>query len=432
MNRVISGQFGGRAELRADRHALQSVESGGRAHRDRGAWRCAGLGLLTIWLLAGCSYLPFERQPPRPGRTTLGSPLVILPAETIGNYLIIEAKWDRAGPYRFLVDTGTSITLVSPALARRYPGRHGPPHSAPRVPVRGADGDMTELPAASLRRLDLGEAKFEDVPVLVYDCAPLSAHLGVPIDGVLGFPLFRETLLTLDYPGSRVLLQPANVDPLMPGTIIPFDDPSKVPLIQVRLGNRSFLSLIDSGSDADFSLNPVGLEPRFAVPPRLGATIGTIIVGDQVQQIGRLAEAIVIGDQVFEQPIVDLTDELSTVGSGMLRHFAVTFDQRRNQVTFYRPSREAIATPSRRSPGVSFSKTPAYWKVAGVISGSPAETAGIRLGDLVTRINGEPVARWNLRRYEALVATADEVALTFLNGAAESAPKPVRVFNLVP
>ena len=362
----------------------------------------------------------------------MGSPLVILPAETIGNYLIIEAKWDREGPYRFLVDTGTSITLVTPALARRYPGRSGAPHSAPRVPVRGADGDMTELPASSLRRLGLGEARFEDVPVLVYDCAPLSAHLGVPIDGLLGFPLFRETLLTLDYPGSRVLLQPARADTLMPGTVVAFDDPSKVPLIPVRLGNRSFLSLIDSGSDADFSLNPVGLEPRFAVPPRLGATVGTIIVGDRVQQIGRLADSIVIGGHVFERPIVDLTDELSTVGSGMLRHFVVTFDQQRNQVTFYRDSREAIVTPSRRSTGVSFNKTPVYWKVAGVIPGSPAESGGIRLGDLVTRINGEPVTRWNLRRYEALVASADEVALTLLNGAAESAPKSVRVFDLVP
>ena len=41
-----------------------------------------------------------------------------------------------------------------------------------------------------------------DVDVLIYDCEPLSAHLGVRIDGVLGFPLFRETLLTLGLSGQ--------------------------------------------------------------------------------------------------------------------------------------------------------------------------------------------------------------------------------------
>jgi len=300
------------------------------------------------------------------------------------------------------------------------------------VPVRGADGDMTELPATSLRRLELGPARFEDVPALVYDCAPLSAHLGVRIDGVLGFPLFRDTLLTLDYPGSRVLLQPANSNTLTPGTVIQFDDRSKVPLIQVRMGNRNFISLIDSGSDSDFSLNPVGLEPQFAEAPRIGATVGTIIVGDRVQRIGRLAESISIAGHVFERPIVDLTDELSTVGSGMLRHFAVTFDQERNRVTFHRESREPIATPPRRSAGVSFNKTPAYWKVAGVIPGSPADGAGIHLGDLVTRINGEPVSRWDLRRYERAIASTGEIALTLLNGTAESEPRRISVFDLVP
>lgn len=388
--------------------------------------------LLAGLLLSGCSVLPFHREPPRPGQTTLGSPLIILPAETIGNYLIVEVKWDRDGPYRFLVDTGTSITLVTPALARRYPGRFPPPSTAPRVPVKGANGELTELPATSLRRLELGAARFEDVPALIYDCAPLSAHLGVKIDGVLGFPLFRETLLTLDYPGSRVLLQPARTNALVPGTVIGFDDQSKVPLIQVRLGQRTFAALIDSGSDSFFSLNPVGLAPQFAEPPRAGATVGTIIVGDRVERIGRLAEPIAIGNRIFERPIVDLTDELSAVGGGLLRHFAVTFDQEHNRVTFQRDSREPIATPARRSAGVSFSKTPAYWKVAGVIPASPAEGAGIRPGDLVTRINGESVAKWDFRRYEQLVANADELSLTFLNGAAETEPKRVRVFELVP
>ena len=395
----------------------------------RGVIGRAVLALACALLLGACSVVPFRREPPRPGRTTLSSPLVELPAQAIGNYLVIEAKWDRFGPYHFVVDTGSSVTLVSPTLARRYPGR-GARGPTPRVRVTAADGHVAELPGTSLRRLELGDAKFDEVPAVVYDLAALSAHLGVRIDGVLGFPLFREVRLTLDYPGRRVRLQPSTTSALTPGIVIGFDDARNIPLIHVKIGDRSVTALIDSGSDALFSLNPVGVEPRFVVPPRTGVTVGTI-AGDRTQQIARIGETLAIGDYLFPQPIVDLSDELSAIGGGILKHFAVTFDQEHNRVTFYRDSRDPIVTAARRSAGMSFNKTPAYWRVVGVIPGSPAAAAGIQPGDLVTRINGEAVANWTISRYEQLVAESREITFSFLEGTQESS-KPVGVFELVP
>jgi len=383
-------------------------------------------------LLGGCSTLPeaFHRTPPRPGRTTLGSPLVMVPAQTLDNYLIVETRWDRNGPYHFLIDTGSSVSLVTPALAKRYASANPPAPDAPHVRVKSADGNIAELAPATLRRLELGDARFDDVPVLIYDCSALSAHLGVKIDGVLGFPLFRETLLTLDYPRSRVVFQPLNSTALIPGTTLPLDDANKTPLIHLGLGDRSFVALIDSGSDAPLSLNPVGLEPRFANGPRPGATVGTL-TGDRPQQIGRLAETLSIGDFTLPRPVVDLTDELSAVGGAVLKNFAVTFDQLRDRVTFQRDTHEPIISPSHRSAGVSFTKTPAYWRIAGVVTDSPAAAAGVQSGDLVTRINGEPITRWDLTRFEQLVATADTISFSFLIGTAET-EKRIPVFELVP
>lgn len=385
---------------------------------------------LCLLALTGCSVIPFRREPPRPGRTTLKSPLIDLPAHNVGNFLLLETKWDRSGPYRFLIDTGSSVTLVTPALARRYPGKGLPPPGTPRVRVAGADGTRTELPAAWLRHLELGDAHFDDVPVLLYDCAALSAHLGVRIDGVLGFPLFREVMLTLDYPGSRIRLQPARTAPLVPGSMVPFDDALKTPVIHIGLGERALIALIDSGSDAGLNLNPVGMTPRFSAGPRPGGMVGTI-AGDRTQKIGRLAENLTIGDYVMPEPIVELTDELSAIGGGVLKHFSVTFDQERDRVTFYRDSRDSIPTAPRRSAGVSFNKTPAYWKIAGIVPNSPAEAGDLRRGDLVTRINGEPVANWDLPRYEQLIATAREITFSLLNGNNETT-KIVPVFDLVP
>jgi len=222
------------------------------------------------WLLLGTGCFSFKREAPRPGRTTLGSPLIVLPATKLGNYLILETKWDRYGPYRFLIDTGSSVTLISPELARRYSSKSALPPPTPHVRVKSAEGETALLAATTLRRLDLGDARFEDVPALIYDCAPLSAHLGVKIDGILGFPLFRETLLTLDYPRSRVLLTSPHPTPLLPGTTIPFNNANKTPLIPISLADTQFIALIDSGSDAPLSPHPRGspAEVRRGAPPR--------------------------------------------------------------------------------------------------------------------------------------------------------------------
>ena len=382
---------------------------------------------LACTLLAGC--FSFRREAPRPGRTTLSSPPVILPAERLGTYLVVEGKWDRGGPWRFLIDTGANTTLVTPEFAKRYGIRD--PAAAPAGPVSvlSADGRPVILEAVTIGRIALGDARFENISARIYDCASLSAHLGVKIDGILGFPLFRETLLTFDYPRNRIVLARPDRDALIPGLAVPFNNTNKTPLINVRLGDRSFLVLLDTGSDAALTLNPVGLDPVFAFGPRIGSTVSTLS-GDRPQRLGRLAGTLAVADYRFPGPIADLTDDLSALGGAILQHFTVTFDQERDRVTFYRDSPAPIAAAARRSAGVSFAKTPAYWRVASVVPASPA-AAGVEAGDLVTRINGEPVARWDFRRYEQLVAAGGEISFTFLNGTAETEWR-VPVFDLVP
>ena len=383
------------------------------------------LAVLACSQLTGC--FSFRREAARPGRTTLSSPLIVLPAQRLGTFLVLESKWDRGGPWHFLIDTGANTTLVTPEFAQRYGAK---PNPVALVNIVSADGQTIALPATTIRRLELGDARFENISARIYDCTALSAHLGVKIDGILGFPLFRETLLTLDYPRDRVVLAPARGNPLIPGAAVPFNNANKTPLISVRLGDQPFVALLDSGSDAALSLNPVGLSPHFTYGPREGGTVSTL-AGDRPQSLGRLKETLNLADYLLPTPIVELSDELSAIGGAVLQNFSVTFDQERDRVTFYRDSPAPIATAPRRSPGLSFSKTPAYWRVAGVVPKSAAATAAVERGDLVTRINGEPVARWDFRRYARLIAEAHEITFTFLNGTRET-EKRLPVFELVP
>jgi hypothetical protein len=379
--------------------------------------------------LSGC--LGFHRAPPRPGGTEIGSGVVVLPARMIDDYLVISEKWDKFGPYHFLIDTGSTVTLVTPELAQRYAVADALLPEMPDVADRSASGQVTSLPSTVVSRIELGAARFTRVPALIYDCSSLSAELGVKIDGVLGFPLFRDTLLTLDYPHETVRLQAtASAPPDVPGTVIPFNNTQKSPLIPVRLGDHTFIARIDSGSDEALQLNPVGLDPKYAFAPIQGRTVHDV-TSDHLEQIGRLADTLYIGDKAVPHPLVEVIDELSALGGGILKYFVVTFDQAHDRVIFNRDSTDPIALPALRSVGLSFDKTPAYWRVVSVIPKTPASAAGIEAGDLVTAIDGKPVAQWDTRAYDELMSNADQIDFTFLNGTTKT-DHPLKVIELVP
>ncbi|MDR1009522.1 MAG: aspartyl protease family protein [Opitutaceae bacterium] len=384
---------------------------------------------------AGCSgvqqqLMRFYKRESRPGHTRISEPVTFVPARVEANYFIVEVKWDKHGPWRFIVDTGSSVTLLSPEYVRRYPAGKKDGDSARAINVRSATGGVQKLPPANARIIKLGDALFYNVPVLVYDCAELSAHFGMKIDGVIGFPLFRDTVFSLDYPNGRLIISRRSAVVSVPGTVVRFNNEIRAPIIPVSIGGETFTVLIDSGSDGALVLNPLGLKPRFEQEPRTGATVGTLL-GDRVQEIGRLSTPLRIGDgAMIDKPVVDITDQLSAIGGEILKNYCLVFDSKLGTVTFQRAEAGPLAMGPQRSAGISFTKTPAYWRVASVVPGSPAEAAGVQVGDIVARINGEPVSDWQLQRYDTLVRTAAEITCTFVRGAREN-PMVIPVFDLV-
>jgi len=296
--------------------------------------------------------------------------------------------------------------------------------------VRAAAGAKVLLRPVTLKSIQLGSARFEEAPALIYDCTDLTSQFGVPIDGVLGFPLFRKVVLTLDYPHERVILRSKLAEDDLPAEALLFSNPDKTPIIDIRLGGRGLVALIDSGSSEAFEINPAGLDPKFLSGPVDGPVVNTL-AGDRPSRVGRIDGVIHVGTLDVANPLAEVTDELSSIGGGFLRHFIVTFDQEHDEAFLQRDSPDEVSIPALRGTGMSFRKTPAYWKVVGVMPGSPAAEAGVGVGDLVSRINGEPVAGWGPRRAERLTEGASSVQFTFIEGTRESV-KTLKVVDLVP
>jgi len=320
--------------------------------------------------------------------------------------------------------------LISPDLAQAIADQDKPATQLTSIRVKSARGDSVFLPDAMVPALKLGGVSFEDIRVAIYDTAALSAHLGVKIDGILGFPLFRHTLLTLDYPQSRVVLAPSDSVANVPGTPISYTTKHRSPIIPVKIGDYTLSVLIDSGSDAALNLHPGLGDIPYTQPPRPIAFVGTL-TGNQALQVTRLTPSLTFAGQTFPSPIVHLTDELTSIGGEVLKHFSLTFDQTRSRVSFHRDSRKPIVQAALRGSGLNFRKTPAYWRVVNIVPGSPASATDFQIGDLVSRINGESVEQWNLARYDVLLAETSAISYTLLQGTEESSIT-LSVSELVP
>ncbi len=402
----------------------------------RSTYLASQIGGIVALLAGGCQIAPDRSATlldlePMPVIANPAATRVDIPMRVIAGLVVLETQ-GKDGPWRFLIDTGASRTLVSPEYAIRHMHRlHDP--DPQKVWLRDASGRAVPVESVMLNRIDFGPANFQNVRALVFDCSEISDHLGLQIDGVLGFSLFSNTRLTLDYPGEQVTLSAFDDDAPLRGCVLPYTAHNDVPFVQLNLGSRSLVTLIDTGSDGGLNLDPAGLDLDFVQPPREGTLVGTLH-GDHRQILARLGPSLHIGDHEVVQPIVDLSGSTTSIGGDLLRRFAITFDPESRQVAFYRPDSDEqmrLTTPPKRSVGVSFNKARAYWKINAVAPESPAAAAGLAVGDLVSRVNGEPVETWDLARYRVLIDAGNDIAFTLIKGRDEVVVT-TSVFTLVP
>jgi len=98
------------------------------------------------------------------------------------------------------------------------------------------------------------------------------------------------------------------------------------------------------------------------------------------------------GPAEFENPVTFLADGVRLVFWQVLRHFAVSFDQREKRIRIERRSGTgAIPTSAFVSRGFATRVRPQGLEIVRVFAGTPAAAVGLRDGDIVRGIDGTPV-----------------------------------------
>jgi predicted aspartyl protease len=114
--------------------------------------------------------------------------------------LVLVPAWiEGTGPYAFAVDTGASVTVISPELALQLGIR------TDAAPAMTGGGGTMRASAGMVRSLTIGEARSLDLTVMVADfLGPLSQVVGTSLDGIVGYNFLRGFRVTIDYPDSRL------------------------------------------------------------------------------------------------------------------------------------------------------------------------------------------------------------------------------------
>jgi tetratricopeptide (TPR) repeat protein len=114
--------------------------------------------------------------------------------------MIIEAYINDSGPYRFLVDTGATSTVISNELIEKL---KIPVITSALIKCVGGTG-KTATHLCKAAKLRIGPVEISNLPVSSFDNKIFQGL----IDGVLSPSDLADFLITLDYPGQRILLEP--------------------------------------------------------------------------------------------------------------------------------------------------------------------------------------------------------------------------------
>ncbi len=111
--------------------------------------------------------------------------------------------------------------------------------------VSGISGASTARPV-SLRSIEIGDARLENVRAVAIDLNQLSSGSGGTLDGLIGHEILRRFYVTVDYPRSRIEL--TTKEPrFLSGTgyrSIPFSQYGHLILVNVRLNNEIEVPMI--------------------------------------------------------------------------------------------------------------------------------------------------------------------------------------------
>jgi Aspartyl protease len=225
------------------------------------------------------------------------------------------------GPFRFVVDTGTGgQALVSPLLADQL---ELPVAGQARLVDPSGQGEQ-RAQILFIQSLNVAGVEFIGVKAIRHSLAGEDETCM----GLLGFTLFRDYLLTLDYPNRNLILTRGALSSDGERSVLPFRMPNGVPIAPLRIDGKRVEAQLDSGGIGLTLPEQLASELKFASIPSVYANGESLSTSFQLKA-GRLGTDVHVGRYTFAQPVVEIHPAfpLANMGAYPMQNFAITFDQ---------------------------------------------------------------------------------------------------------
>jgi len=284
----------------------------------------AGLGFVLL-LLAG----PSRASGQNAAQSSSRPAVFVTPIELIHDKPYVSVMVNGRGPYRFLIDTGTGAqALVSPELVQEL-GMPVVGHARLTDPSGQGEQRSEMIWVDSLK---IGNLEFQEVKAVEHRLFREEQNC----QGVLGFPLFEDYLLTLDYPGKKMMLSAGILPEHAAGSILPFRLKDGVPVATLQIKDLSVEAQIDSGGSGLSLPDAIAGEMKFQTTPVEYGKAESLATRFSLRA-ARLEPDVRLGPYIFRKAFVEINSAfpLVNVGSTPLKNFVITFDQQEGMMQVY-------------------------------------------------------------------------------------------------
>ncbi|MBC5773358.1 aspartyl protease family protein [Pontibacter sp. KCTC 32443] len=340
-----------------------------------------------------------------------------IPFKLAHNLIVIPVSINDSKPLNFILDSGVNSTLITKL---DYTDSLSLNNST-KITVQGlGEGYTMEALISRSNSMQLKHIRGEnqEVYVLLEDVFNLSTRMGMPIHGIIGYDIFKNFIVKINYSAQVITLYRPDakirINKKAEVHQLHIEDCKPYVFAKVRQYNGDSLNVklvVDTGASHSLSLY-LPTHEKLKLPPKvMEAYLGRGLSGDIHGKIGRI-DGMSLGRYDFTDLPASYPDEEAirlalnvanrngNLGSDILKRFNVIFDYPHNRLILYpngkykQPFSYNIAgfEVSTPMPGIN------VYVVSNVSKNSAAQEKGIEVGDQLVSINGQDCKDLDLNR----------------------------------
>lgn len=359
------------------------------------------------------------------------APATSVPFDLVDNRIVVQARLNGHGPFSMIVDTGSPVLTVTPEVAHSLHLK-----AKPAGFVNGAGSGQLKVALAKISELRIGQVSIRNDVANVIDLGPIRRAIGFPrLDGIIGYHELKQLNADVDMDTQKLTLSAKPLPAPKSAKTIPFRLASGFIYVPVVVNGNPGTALLDTGDRSSLTVfkqfatrHHLYDSPNAVRNVVTGFGIGGPVYSDVFRTGVDLFESKF--DNVLTRASRDRGGVFATstltgsIGNGLLKRFNIIYDY---------PHRRLIVWPSRfynvgqryDASGMWLSESTGGPIVSAVSAQSVAAKAGIRVGDSIFALNGNPTRKRTLPEIrDWLLSQRDGTLVSFsvrrANGAMET------------